>query len=74
MKIKYSFVAKQFRRDFAAKSQSSEGLLSKNVLKKFVQFTENVFVGACPLIKLQPGNLKLSEAAIGDVLLKKGAL
>ena len=35
---------------------------------------KDVFAGVPFLIKLQAGNLKLSEAATGDVLLKKGVL
>ena len=40
------------------KKQSSEGVLSK----------EQIFARASFLVKLQAGNLKLSEAATGDVL------
>ena len=39
---------------------------NKDVLKNFVKFTEKVFARSF-LITLQAGNLKLSEAAIGDV-------
>ena len=39
---------------------------NKDVLRNFVKFTEKVFARSF-LITLQAGNLKLSEAAIGDV-------
>ena len=48
------------------KKQSSEGVLSKDVLKNFAKFTEK-HAGISFLIKLQAGNLKLSEGATGDV-------
>ena len=48
------------------KKQSSGGDLSKDALKNFAKFTEVFF-----LIKLQAGNLKLSQAATGNVLQKK---
>ena len=49
------------------KKQSSGGVLSKDVLKYFAKFTENTFARISFLIKLQSGNLKLSEAVTGDV-------
>ena len=50
------------------KKQSFGGVLSRYVLK-ILQYSQiNIFVGVCFLIKLQTGNLKLSEAATGDVL------
>ena len=52
--------------------QSFGGVLSKDVLKNFAKFTEkhleSLFTGFTFLIKLQDGNLKLSEAAVGDSL------
>ena len=41
---------------------------SDDVLKNFVKFTINIFARFSFSIKLQAGNLKLSEAATGDVL------
>ena len=49
------------------KKQSSGGALSKNTLKKFAKFTKNIFPRVSFLIKLHAENLKLSEAATGDV-------
>ena len=47
----------------------------KNVFLKILQNSQKrVFAGVPFSIKLQAGNLKLSEAATGDVLLKKGIL
>ena len=43
------------------KKQSPRGVLSKDVLKNFAKFTENIFAGISFIIKLQAGNLKLSE-------------
>ena len=44
----------------------------KKMFLKILQISQkNVFAGVPFLIKLQAGNLKLSEAATGDVLLKK---
>ena len=51
------------------KMQSSAGALSKNVFKNFAKFTEKKSLLESG--KLQAGNLKLSEAATGDLLLKK---
>ena len=52
------------------KKQSSGGALSKE--KIFLKILQNsqksIFSGVLLLIKLQAGNLKLSEAATGDVL------
>ena len=51
------------------KKQSSGGVLSKDVLKNFVKFTEkNIFAGFFFFAKLQAGNLKPVEAAAGDSL------
>ena len=50
------------------KRQSSGGALLKDVLKNFSKFTKNLFAGVSFLIKLQAGNLNLSEAATGYVL------
>ena len=49
------------------KKQSSGSALSKDVLRNFAKFTENVFAGISFLIKLLGGNLKHPEAATGDV-------
>ena len=49
------------------KKQSSGSALSKDVLRNFAKFTKNIFAGISFLIKLQGGNLKLSETATGDV-------
>ena len=44
----------------------------KKMFLKILQISQkNVFVGVPFIIKLQAGNLKLSEAATGNVLLKK---
>ena len=44
----------------------------KKIILKILQISpKNVFAGVLVLIKLQAGNLKLSEAANGNVLLKK---
>ena len=48
------------------KRHSSGDVLSKVNLKTFVKFTENHLCQS--LLKLQVGNLKLSEAATGDDL------
>ena len=49
--------------------QSFGGVVKrKDVLKDFAKFTEKIFAGVPFLIKLQAGNLKLSEAAPEDVL------
>ena len=45
-----------------------EVFLSKDVLKNLAKFTDKNFVGISFLIKLQAGNLKLPEAATGDIL------
>ena len=50
------------------KKQSSGGVLSKDALKNFAKSTEKHLCGSLFLIKLQAGNLKLSEAATGGVL------
>ena len=47
------------------KKKSSGVVLLKDNLKNFAKFTEK---GVSFLIKLQAGNLKMSEAATGDVL------
>ena len=49
------------------KEQSSEGVLSKDVLKNFEKLTKNIFAGVSFLTKLQVRNLKLPEAAAGDL-------
>ena len=49
------------------KKQSSGSALSKDVLRNVAKFSENIFAGISFLIKLQGGNLKLSETATGDV-------
>ena len=49
------------------KKQSSGDVLSKDFLENFAKFIENIFAGISFLIKLQAGNLKLSETATGDV-------
>ena len=46
------------------KKQSSRGVLSKDDLQNS---QKNIFVRISFLIKLQTGNLKLSEEATGDV-------
>ena len=46
---------------------SSRGFLSKVVFKNFAKFTEKHLCQNPFLIKLQAANLKLSEAATGDV-------
>ena len=43
----------------------------KKMFLKILQISKNVFAGVQFLIKLQAGNLKLSEAATRNVLLKK---
>ena len=48
--------------------QSSAGVLSKDILKSFANSQKNVFAGVSFLVRLQAENLKLSEAATGDVL------
>ena len=48
--------------------QSSRGVLSKEILKSFAKFIDKHLYLVSFLIKLQAGNLKLSEAATGDVL------
>ena len=50
------------------KKQSTGGVLTKDVLKNFTKFTDKIFAPVSFLIKLQAGNLKLSEPATGDVL------
>ena len=49
------------------KKQSSGGVLSKDVLKNFAQFTEKSLCWN-HFIQLQAGKLKLSKAATGNVL------
>ena len=49
------------------KKQPSGGVLSRDVLKKFANFTD-IFAQVFFLMKLKAGNLKLSEAATGDAL------
>ena len=52
------------------KKPSSEGVLSKEkmFLKILQNSQKNIFPGVSYLMKLQAGNLKPSEAVIGDVL------
>ena len=50
------------------KKQSSEGVLSKNVLKNLAKLIKNIFAVVSFQIKLQAGNLSLSEAATRNVL------
>ena len=45
---------------------SSEGVLSKDVLKSFAKSTEKYLCGNL-FFKLQTGNLKVSETVTGDV-------
>ena len=52
---------------YKLKKQSSGSALSKDVLRNVAKFSENIFAGISFLIKLQGGNLKLSETATGDV-------
>ena len=53
------------------KSSHPEVFCKKMFLKILQISQKNVFAGVPFLIKLQAGNLKLSEAATGNVLLKK---
>ena len=53
------------------KKQSFGGVLSKDNPKTFAKFTESIYARVSFLIKLQAGNLKVSEAVAGDVLLIK---
>ena len=49
------------------KRQPSRGVLSKDVLKKFLKFTEKASLSESPFLKkMHAGNLKLAEAAAGD--------
>ena len=54
------------------KKQSPEVFLSKDVLKMFLKILQgsqiNIFARLFFLIKLLAGNLKLSEAATGNIL------
>ena len=54
------------------KQKSSGDVLSKDILENFAKLTEKhlepFFVGISFLIKLQSGNLRLSEVAAGDGL------
>ena len=49
------------------KNQSFRSVLSKDFLKNFENFTEKHLCRNFFLIKLQAGNLKMSETATGDV-------
>ena len=51
------------------KEQSSGGVLSKDVLKKFTK--KNIFARVSFSTKLQAGNLNSAEAAAGDSLQNK---
>ena len=53
------------------RSSHPEVFLSKDVLKNFAKFTDKHLCRSLFLMKLQAGNLKLSETATGDVLWKK---
>ena len=48
-----------------------EVFCQKMFLRILYNLQKNIFVRVSFLIKLQPGNLKLSQAAIGDALQKK---
>ena len=50
------------------KKQSFAGVLSIGILKILQNSQKYIFAGVSFLIKLQAGNMKLSEAATGDVL------
>ena len=50
------------------KKQSTGGVLTKDVLKNFAKFTDKHICQVSFLIKLQVGNLKLSEASTEDFL------
>ena len=50
------------------KKQSSGGLLTKDVHKNFTKFTDEHLSPSLFFNKAVGGNLKLSEAATGDVL------
>ena len=50
------------------KKQSSGGILSKDVFNNFVKFTDKQLARFSFLIKLQTGNLNLSENVTEDVL------
>ena len=52
------------------KKQSSGGVLSKEkmFLKILQNSQKNIFTGVSFIIKVHPVNLKLSEAATGDIL------
>ena len=56
---------KKFTKFTDKHKQSSRGVLSKDVLKIFAKLQINVFASVSFLIKLQAGNLRLSEAATG---------
>ena len=49
------------------KKQSSGGVLSKDVIKILKNSQKNIFVGISFVIKLQAGNLRLSEVTTGDI-------
>ena len=51
--------------------QSSGGVLQKDVFKNFANLTEKRLCWSLFFNKAAGGNLKLSEAATGNVLLKK---
>ena len=54
------------------KTQSSGGVLSKDVLKNFEEIhSKNILAGVSLLTKLQAGNLKSTEPAAGDSLENK---
>ena len=43
-------------------------MFCKKILKTLQNSEKNVFAGVSSLIKLRAGNVKMSEAAAGDVL------
>ena len=49
------------------KKQSSGGVLSKDVIKILKNSQKNTFAGISFVIKLQAGNLRLSEVTTGDI-------
>ena len=49
------------------KKQSSGGVLSKDVIKILKNSQKNTIAGISFVIKLQAGNLRLSEVTTGDI-------
>ena len=63
---------KNFLKPQVKTRSSHPEVFCKKMFLKILKFTQkNVFAGVSFLIKLQAGNLKLSEAATGNVLLRK---